>query len=269
MKLAEALLPLLPPGSGGVIALVGAGGKTSALFDLGEALPGALMTTTTHVYDPRLEAGRGFDQVLLDLALAGPAGPEPWPAGPENGYPGPLRGRRILLAAAAEAGTGKLKGVHPSRIAELRRLWAFVIVEADGAKRRPVKAPAAHEPVVPPGADLVLGCVGLDCLGRPMDEAAVHRPECFGPVTGCAPGAPILLWHLANLARSPQGLFKGAPAGARRVLLLNQADRLATAPAALLRELRASGPVPVDLILVCCLHDPRPEARVLDQAQPQ
>jgi probable selenium-dependent hydroxylase accessory protein YqeC len=262
LNLAEALLPLLPPGPGGVIVLVGAGGKTSALFDLGEALPGALMTTTTHVYDPRLEPGRGFDQVLLEPSLAGPAGRESWD-------PGPLQGRRILLAAEAEPGTGKLKGVHPSRIAELRRLRPFVIVEADGAKRRPVKAPAAHEPVVPPGADVVLGCVGLDCLGRPMDEAAVHRPERFGPVTGCAPGAPILPWHLANLARSPQGLFKGAPAGARRVLLLNQADRLAMAPAALLRELRASGPVPVDLILVCCLRDPRPDGRVLDQAQTQ
>jgi probable selenium-dependent hydroxylase accessory protein YqeC len=265
LNLAPLLLPLLPP-SGGVIALVGAGGKTSALFglagELAEGSPsGVLMTTTTHLFDPRLEPDRAFDQLVLAPDLAEPAGPA-WegPAGP---------GRRIVLAAREEPGLHKLQGIHPARIAELARTWAFIIVEADGAKRLPVKAPAAHEPVVPPEAGVVLGFVGLDCLGRPMDETTVHRPERFGPVTGCAPGAPIRLEHIASLTCSPRGLFQGAPAGARRVLVLNKADQCATDPEVLLRELRAAGPVAADLILVCTLQDPRPWARVLAQAQSQ
>jgi probable selenium-dependent hydroxylase accessory protein YqeC len=235
------------PAAGGVIALVGAGGKTSALFGLaaelaGSSPAGVLMTTTTHLHDPRLEPGRGYDQLVLAPALAEAAGP--W------GAPAPGPGRRVVLAAWAEPGLDKLRGIHPDRVAELKRLWTFVLVEADGSKRRPVKAPAGHEPVVPDSADLVLGLVGLACLGRPMDEAAVHRPERFGPVTGCDPGAPIGLEHLAALCRSPLGLFKGAPRGARRVLLLNQADLCGLDPAALLDGLRAGGPVPADLILV-------------------
>ena len=246
MDLAGSLLPLLPA-AGGVIALVGAGGKTSALFGLagelvGSSPSGVLMTTTTHLYDPRLERGRAYDQLVLDPALAEAAGP--WRA------PVPDRGRRVVLAALEEPALGKLRGIHPDRVAELKRVWTFVLVEADGSKRRPVKAPAEHEPVVPDSADLVLGLVGLACLGRPMDEAVVHRPECFGPLTGCAPGAPIGLEHLAALCRSPQGLFKGAPPGARRVLLLNQADLCGLSPAALLEGLQAGGPVPADLILV-------------------
>lgn len=262
MTLGERLLPLLP-GPGGVIALVGAGGKTSALFGLAGELAGcpsgALMTTTTHLLDPRLEQGREYQQLVLDPVLAEPAGAEPWDPGPAR----PGRGRRILLAAQAEPGTGKLRGIHPSRIPELRRTWAFIIVEADGSKRRPVKAPAGHEPVLPDGTGLVAGCIGLGCLGQPMAEAVVHRPERFEAVTGCAPGARIRLEHLAGLVRSPQGLFQGAPAAARRVLLLNQADLCGLEPAALLRELRACGPLPVDRVLVCALGERAPEARVL------
>lgn len=264
MSLAELLLPLLPRPQGGVIALVGAGGKTRALYELAGELAGrhesgALMTTTTHLLDPRLEQGREYEQLVLDPALAEPAGGGPWGPGPAR----PGRGRRILLASQAEPATGKLQGIHPSRIPELRRIWAYIIVEADGAKRKPVKAPAGHEPVFPAETGLVAGCIGLGCLGRAMDDAVVHRPERFGPVTGCAPGAPIRLEHLAALVRSPHGLFQGAPAGVRRVLLLNQADLWPFEPGALLDEFQACGPLPVDRILVCALGEPSAGARVL------
>lgn len=271
MRLLDTLLPFLPFG-GGVIAIVGAGGKTRALFVLAEELSetGAdvLLTTTTHIRDPRLEMGRRFDRVMLDRVYATPGNPlgaapgnspdvDPW-----IGLPG--RGRRIVLASSEES-SGKLKGVHPSRIAELQRPGAFILVEADGAGMRPIKAPAEWEPVVPPSTELVLGLVGLDCLGRPMDAATVHRPQCFEAITHCPFGAPIRLTHVAALALSPAGLFKGAPPEARRVLLLNKAERSPLAPEALLRSLPEEC---ADRILVCCLQDPNPEGRILDGASP-
>jgi probable selenium-dependent hydroxylase accessory protein YqeC len=117
---------------------------------------------------------------------------------------------------------GKLKGIDRSHVAVLRRAWAVVLVEADGSRRLPVKAPAEYEPVVPEGTDLVVGAVGLDALGWPMDERTVHRPDRFAAVTGCAPGAPIGWDHVVALARHPEGLFKGARG--RRVVLLNKVD---------------------------------------------
>ena len=71
MRLAEALEPFLPPVAGGAVtALVGAGGKTSALFCLAAELMDAgtrvLVTTTTHIHDPRHEAGRPPLRVRLE-----------------------------------------------------------------------------------------------------------------------------------------------------------------------------------------------------------
>lgn len=251
MKLAAALLPWIPGGKG-VIACVGAGGKTSALFCLARALEGqgrrVLITTTTHLLDPRGEPARpAFDLVLRpDLETPIAAAPLPEARG----------GLTVLLSRVAEP-VGKLKGIHPSWIPALRRHWDLVLVEADGSKRLPVKAPASYEPVIPPGTDLVVGVVGLDCLGRPMDDRTVHRPERFGAITGCATGAPILWEHLVALARHPEGLFKEAPG--TRVLLFNKADRAQVMPTrAQLADL------PANLILVASLE---PTEAVLDSQQ--
>ena len=50
----------------------------------------------------------------------------------------------------------------------------YVIVEADGAKRLPLKAHAPHEPVIPPEANQTILVVGASGFGRPMRES-VHR----------------------------------------------------------------------------------------------
>lgn len=217
MRLADLLLPFLPGGQG-VVSFVGAGGKTSLLLHLARELEAeghpVLVTTTTHLADPRGEGGGGA-RVLLRPDLEAPA-----PVGGPTPLPCP--GVTLLVARAAEE-AGKLKGVAPSQVARLAATWPFVLVEADGARRLPIKAPAAHEPVVPDGTALTAGVVGLDALGEPMDDRTVHRPERFAAVTGCAAGAPIGWDHVVALARHPEGLFKGARG--RRVVLLNKADR--------------------------------------------
>ena len=265
MRLAEALPPL-PPGPGRVIALVGAGGKTSALFglagDLARARPGPGScsppppTSTIRAWSE----GRGFDRLVLAPALADPA------REPPGLRPRPAQAPcRVVLAAREEPGPGQAPGHPPGPCGPAGPgLGLRDPGEADGAKRLPVKAPAGHEPVLPPASGLVLGFVGLACLGRPMDGRTVHRPELFGPAHRAAlPGAPIALDHLAALARSPRGLFQGAPAGARRVLVLNQADLCPEAPAALVARLAALGLQGVDRVLVCVLGAARPEARVV------
>jgi probable selenium-dependent hydroxylase accessory protein YqeC len=143
----------------------------------------------------------------------------------------------------------KLKGIHPSWLSALRKQWPHILVEADGSKRLPLKAPADHEPVLPPDPDLVVAVLGLDGLGQPMDGRTVHRPERFAQITDCELGEPIQWAHLAALAGHPSGLFKGAPG--RRVLLLNKAD---LAPILPTREQLAA--LPANLVLLGALEAP-------------
>jgi probable selenium-dependent hydroxylase accessory protein YqeC len=214
-----------------VVALVGGGGKTSAMFALGRLFARrglrVLATTTTRILDPETASereGRLFGKVLI------------------LGYPASNEGREILRNAGSPLVLGarrdgeKLCGVDSVSIDAMADLFDVVLVEADGSRGLPIKAPASHEPVVPASSCVVIGVVGLDALGRTMDERVAHRPELFGPLVGCAPGERITAAHVARLAASPMGLFKGAPAKARRIVLLNKADLVAPALSAACRD---------------------------------
>lgn len=225
MNLAGALLDLVP-GTPRVVAFVGGGGKTTALFRLARELRAGgqrvLAATTTNLFDPRLEPGREDAALLLRPEMEGPC------PGPAPDLPRPA-GLPVLVAREGD-GPGKLKGVHPSWIDALKPAWDFILVEADGSKRLPLKAPAPYEPVLPAATDLVVGLLGLDGLGRPLGPATVHRWERFAQLTGCAPGEAVGPEHLAALAAHPEGLFRGAPGP--RVLLLNKADACPARPGA-------------------------------------
>jgi len=96
------------------------------------------------------------------------------------------------------------------------------LVEADGARRRLLKAPAEYEPVIPSEADRVVIVAGLDAIGRPLNERTVHRPEVAAPLLGVPPGAVVTPEMVAKLIGHPSGGLKGIPACAEVVVLLTQ-----------------------------------------------
>jgi molybdenum cofactor cytidylyltransferase len=102
-----------------------------------------------------------------------------------------------------------------------------LLVEADGARRLPVKAPGEHEPALPPFAEVVVVVAGLSALGKPLTAEWVHRPERFAELTGQQPGSVITPGSLTRVLLDPQGGLKNIPPGARRLVLLNQADTVA------------------------------------------
>lgn len=204
--------------TGGIVSLVGAGGKTTLLFRLAQelALEGqrVLVTTTTHMCRPN--PGQ-VAAVLLS--------PDPEEILEEARALGGMPG--ALYAASHEEGEeGKLVGLSPERV---ERIWdggafGWILVEADGAARRPLKAPASHEPVIPKRSRWVVGLVGLDALGRPLGDTWVFRWKEYGRLCGLEAGEAVTAKSVARLALHPQGLFKGAPREALRVLWLNKAD---------------------------------------------
>ena len=78
-----------------------------------------------------------------------------------NRLKGGLKEKGHVFVADQPLDSGKVKGISPERADALFQGLDVddVIVEADGAAGRPVKAPATHEPVVPSSATLVIASV--------------------------------------------------------------------------------------------------------------
>ncbi|HEC92082.1 MAG TPA: putative selenium-dependent hydroxylase accessory protein YqeC [Candidatus Atribacteria bacterium] len=104
------------------------------------------------------------------------------------------------------------------------KLANYFLVEADGAAGRPVKAPASHEPVIPLSTTDLIGVLGIDALGLPLQEENVFRSKIFSQITGLELGEKVGIEALAFLICHPQGLFKEAPPGCRRHLFINKAE---------------------------------------------
>jgi molybdenum cofactor cytidylyltransferase len=101
---------------------------------------------------------------------------------------------------------------------------APLLIEADGARGRSLKAPAEHEPVVPDFTNTVVPMAGLDVLGLPISSPGVHRPERVAELLGLEPSYAIGPSEIARLLGSAAGGLKGVPSGAQVRILLNKAD---------------------------------------------
>ncbi len=201
------------------IALVGAGGKTTALFQLARMLApraaGALVTTTTHL---------GIDQAQTADRSLRIDNSDDLRVGLEQIAPGEV----FLITGPSLHDSPRLKGLSDEL---MDQLWKAaqerhlpLLVEADGARCKPLKAPAAYEPVIPDCANMVIVCAGLSGLGQPLEDGIVHRSKIFTELTGLKPGEVITPKALACLLTHPNGGLKNILPGMRRVLLLNQAD---------------------------------------------
>jgi probable selenium-dependent hydroxylase accessory protein YqeC len=219
---------------GQTVAAVGGGGKTSLLKALARECAGAgwrpvIMTTTTHILAPEEgtlllgdaasvnnqidRQGRHLPEIIT---LARARSGEVPVSGGEMPVPGGSAGETKM----------KLCGFISDETRLFRREGGALLVEADGSRGLPIKAPGPDEPVIPPEADIVLGVVGLDALGAPIDEEHAFRPERLAEVVGLAPGRAVDAAAIGRLAAHPEGLFRGAPAGARRFIILNKSDRI-------------------------------------------
>ncbi len=97
----------------------------------------------------------------------------------------------------------------------------FILVEADGANHRALKAPAEHEPCIPASSDVVIALAGAEALMRPAQPAFIHRWPIFAALVGIKEGDLLDTPVFTRLLMHPQGLFKNAPAGALRHWLIN------------------------------------------------
>jgi molybdenum cofactor cytidylyltransferase len=265
------------------LALVGAGGKTAALFALGRellhpappqlsrvSLPRppvnlfsqsenatppvrtVLLAATTHLATQQASlADRHYvltSEASLDSLM------DELPAG-------------LLLFTGPPGEDKRTAGLPERLVGRLNHLADQLnmplLVEADGSRQLPLKAPAAHEPVIPDWVNTVVVVAGLSGLGKPLDHRWVHRPELFSRLAGLDPDEPVTSEALVRVLSHPQGGLKGIPNGARRVALLNQAGtpELQAAAQRLARPLLAQYAGVVVAVL------PPPDLRAEEEAQ--
>lgn len=185
------------------VAIIGAGGKTTALWRLAEERreSGVLVTTSTHIMQPTecdvCCAPDDLDELRQMLA------------------PG-----RITCAAYPAAESGKCTGLSPALFAAARADGIPILYEADGSKKLPAKLHQDGEPVIYPQTDAVLLLAGLRALGQPVGQVC-HRFE-QSPRMRADPMRPFDPQDLLETIRD--GIRASGVPQKRLRILINQAD---------------------------------------------
>ena len=213
MKLEEAL----DIRSGEVISLVGGGGKTTLMFTLARELAqggkSVITTTTTRIREPSSAESpfllvEADEEQMVEALLQS------------------VDKYRHITLASQKSTSGKLKGISPElvvRLAELNQV-SCIIVEADGAARKSLKAPNPTEPVIPSSTSLVIPVVGIDAVGCRLTGEDVFRPEIVSKLIGLPIGEVVSIEAIALLITHPMGMIKGSPDRARIIPFINKMD---------------------------------------------
>ncbi|MEG1560318.1 MAG: selenium cofactor biosynthesis protein YqeC [Clostridia bacterium] len=196
MHIAKALNP-----ERGVTAIIGGGGKTTLIEVLANELKKngrVLITTSTHIKKPPFETL--IDPFEADIIAAFKL--------------------NSILAIGRSEGEKLISSSLPFE--KLAHLCDYVLVEADGSRGLPVKAPNDKEPVIPNNAKLVIAVIGLDAIGERIENAA-HRPEIYADILGVKTNEIITPEFAARVLINERGQKKNINFK-RFAAVLNKAD---------------------------------------------
>lgn len=194
------------------LAFVGSGGKTTAISILAKEIPAPLIiTTTTHfgawqssIADNHIILRSNLDILKIDPFFSG----------------------TTLITMGYDS--DRLGGLDNERIYLLKdfcdKYNLPLIIECDGSRQLPIKAPGPYEPVIPDFIDTVVVMSGLSGLNRPLNSSVVHHPDVYSDICKLKENEIISIKSHQTLLSHDQGGLKNIPPQARRFLILNQAD---------------------------------------------
>jgi len=200
---------------GGVHVFVGAGGKSTAMRETARLLVSSgakvRMTTTTRVgieefHGVSLRTCTTRQEVLAALAEEEP----------------------LLLIVAGKTADGRKYHGLPVDLVECLPLDAstVVLVEADGSRGLPMKAPREHEPVIPADASSVIAVLGAAAFGERVDAEHCYNHESALKILAVRDPAEARFGpgEISVLAASREAYRKGVTPGMAYRVLINQAD---------------------------------------------
>ena len=191
-----------------VISIVGAGGKTTFMHRLADEYVqsgrNVIVTTTTHIVNEEHPFFLSDNNVSLEET-------------------------RIILRQYGQvwvgvtALKGKMRKLPDSVLQELFSLGNPIIIEADGAKRLPVKVPAEHEPVIVEESTHLVNVYGLDAIGKPLKDVC-FRFQLAATVLNKHENDLFEAEDLVTLAKSKRAGKKGVSKTMKYFVVLNKAD---------------------------------------------
>lgn len=204
MKLSE----LLNLHKGHIVSIVGAGGKTSLMFSLAEELRynhKVLVTTTTKIYVPnRLQ----YDFMYM------------WSTNNKNYISNSCKG--IYVYGNYINLENKIIGVNFSYLKNMYEYFDYILIEADGSKRKPIKGWNDDEPIVYNQTDKTIGVLDITIIGKKVTEYNIHRLDKFIEITNASVGDLITIDHILSLITHPKGLFKNS--FGEKILFINKVE---------------------------------------------
>jgi len=203
------------------MAFTGGGGKTTAMYYLARKLCAeghrVIVTTTTHMQYPLKKWGplctsAAAAAIRLDRAEGAVA--------------------VCGIDAGMTDGIRKITGMPAGELDRCRTLCSYMLVEADGAKMKPLKAPQKGEPVIPSGTDVIVVCGGLDAVGKNLADVCFRQDIVVSILRRSGRRVPDGI-HIITCADTAEILYRGyvfpfltdpALSGTKLYVLLNKAD---------------------------------------------
>ncbi len=195
----------------GIVCCVGAGGKKTTMFQLAKAHLGSVgITATAHIeYFPKTLDATNYIGTEDELLIA---------------IKDDVVSQKMAFAKPSES-FGRRAGVSVQFIEKLIELKRFdlMLIKADGARSRFIKAPEKHEPATPAFATTVIPILSAKVIGLPLTKKIAHRVEMISKVTGLKENDEIKPEHIACLLSSEDGSLKNIES-AMVVPLINMVD---------------------------------------------
>lgn len=186
------------------IALVGGGGKTTLLHALADQLTGSIVLTSTTRMASDQDQGRPVLLAPTTSEIVAASNQSP-----------------VVVWKSVEG--EKALGVSAECCDEWFGVVDYLIVEADGSRRRPFKAPAGHEPVIGNTTTTMISVIGADALGRVIGDQC-HRPLRVAALAGCTPYERLTPAGAATVLLHERGARKELPSLARLVIAVTKVE---------------------------------------------
>lgn len=189
-----------------VITLVGGGGKTSTIFQLGKELSNlnkkTIITTTTH-----MELDKDFILIEEDNDI--------------KKVEDVLK-ENYLIKIGKKESEYKLRSLEFDLLKKIILLSDITLIEGDGSKNLPLKAPKDNEPVIIKETNLVIGIMGFDSLNKKIKDTC-HRPELVSELLKKDLEEYIDYQDLVKIANHENGLRKNI--NCKYKVIINKVDK--------------------------------------------